>query len=132
MGLGLVLRRFFLHKKLAPVNLVLTFGVFFLVVFTLLTPSFSPKDQPIPDNIFLGNNSNQSTLRGLSLTSLEAKYLLTKNEDFLLNNQIFPQDLLLNLSSLARISLENEKADQFLEMARYISPNNEVFKPRSE
>jgi len=103
-----------------------------LVVFTLLTPSFSPKDQPIPDNIFLGNNSNQSTLRGLSLTSLEAKYLLTKNEDFLLNNQIFPQDLLLNLSSLARISLENEKADQFLEMARYISPNNEVFKPRSE
>jgi hypothetical protein len=115
-----LLGKVFVNKFFSTVNGSATVLALILVIIILIVPAFNkPK---IPEYF-----SFSGDVKTINLTQQQAKDFLL-NEDYLDEYVLISQKQYLNLSNLAIISEDKQKADHFLKMARYINPNIDFIK----
>ncbi|MCC6711168.1 MAG: hypothetical protein IT416_02325 [Candidatus Pacebacteria bacterium] len=124
--LGLfLLEKIFVNKFFLVVNSLLTFlAVVFLLVINQ-TPSFIPETAP---SLLIINQEN-TDLTQVSFTTQEVQaFLAQQNFTETATNRYFSQTYYLNLANLNLLAKDQQKADYFLKIARYINPNTDLIK----
>jgi len=124
--LGLfLLEKIFVNKFFLVVNSVLTFlAVVFLLIINQ-TPSFIPETAP---SLLIINQEN-TDLTQVSFTTQEVQaFLAQHNFTETAPNHYFSQTYYLNLANLNLLAKDQQKADYFLKVARYINPNTDLIK----
>ena len=112
-----LLEKIFANKFFLVTNSLLTLIVLFFLVFLLKTKPFIPPESPQ-----LLSLADSQTLK---LTKDQANQLLTQQQTFNEVNLV-SQKYYLNLANLNSLAGDKQKADYFLQIARYINPNSDL------
>ncbi len=120
-----LLEKIFVNKFFLITNSAITLLAIVFLLIIKQTPSFVPETPP---NLLTINQESQAVTT-LNLTTQEAKVFLAENSFAeTTQNQYFSQNYYLNLANLNLLAKDQQKADYFLKIARYINPNTDLIK----